>query len=103
MSKDDEMRARFLRALAFEIHRKRPATDALTDCIEKEGRNGKHRAFRSATAALEADGFVPALQAAGMIGDEAAVVLAAVTAGSDHRLLAAALNGLADHAERAAG
>lgn len=93
-------KARFLRALAFEIRRKLPADDALRECIEKEGRGGRHRLFRQASAVLESDGFVPALQAAGMLGEEAAVILTVITAANDHRLLANAVNGLADLEER---
>ena len=93
-------RARFLKALAFEIRRKRPAEEALTDCIEQEGRGGKHKAFRQASAVLAAEGFVPALQAAGLVGDEAAAVLTSVMAENDHRLLAGAIAGLAEFHER---
>ena len=93
-------KARFLKALAFEIRRKRPPEEALTDCIEQEGRGGRHRAFRQAVAALADEGFVPALLAAEMIGEEAAVVLSVVIEGNDHRLLANALAGLAEFWER---
>ena len=93
-------KARFLKALAFEIRRKRPAEEALTDCIEREGRGGKHKEFRKASAVLEAEGFVPALQAAGLVGDEAAAVFAAVMEENDHRLLAGAITALADFNER---
>ncbi len=91
---------RFLRTLAFEIHRKRPADEALAECIGKDGRGGRHRQFRQAAALLESDGFVAALQAADMLGDEAAVLLEAIIAAADHRLLAAALGKLADHHEK---
>jgi hypothetical protein len=90
-------KARFLRALAFEIRRKRPAVEALADCIDKEGRGGRHRVFRQASAMLETEGFLPALQAAGLIGEEAAAILAEVVAANDHRLLAGAINNLADY------
>ncbi len=93
-------KARFLKALAFEIRRKRPAEEALTECIEQEGRGGRHKAFRQASAVLAAEGFVPALQAAGLIGDEAAAVLTSIMAESDHRLLAGAIAGLAEFHER---
>ena len=94
-------KTRFLKALAFEIRRKRPAEEALTDCIEQEGRGGRHRAFRRAVEVLAEEGFVPALLAAEMIGEEAAAVLSAVVEGNDHRLLANALAGLAEFWERA--
>ena len=93
-------KARFLKALAFEIRRKRPAEEALTECIEQEGRGGRHKAFRQAAAVLAAEGFVPALLSAGLIGDEAAAVLDSVTAENDHRLLAGAIAGLAEFHEK---
>ena len=93
-------KARFLKALAFEIRRKRPAEEALTECIEQEGRGGRHKQFRQAAQVLAADGFVPALQAAGLVGEEAAAVLTSVMEESDHRLLAGAIAGLAEFHER---
>ena len=93
-------KARFLKALAFEVRRKRPPEEALTECIDQEGRGGRHRAFRQAAAALADEGFVAALLAAEMIGEEAAVVLNCVVEGNDHRLLAGALTGLAEFWER---
>ena len=93
-------KARFLKALAFEIRRKRPAEEALTECIEQEGRSGRHKAFRQAAAVLAEEGFVPALLAAGLLGEEAAVVMHCVVEGNDHRLLAGALTGLAEYWER---
>ncbi|MDR3440017.1 hypothetical protein [Telmatospirillum sp.] len=89
-------KGRFLRALAYEIRRKRPADEALADCIDKEGRGGRHRSFREASAALESDGFVAALRAAGMVGEEASAVLQIVVEANDHRLLASAIDTLAD-------
>lgn len=99
MSSDPD-KIRFLKALAFEIRRKRPAAEAMTDCIEREGRGGRHKMFRQATAVLADEGFVPALQAASLIGDEAAAVLASVMEENDHRLLAGAIAGLAEFHER---
>jgi hypothetical protein len=93
-------KVRFLRALAFEIHRKRPVIEALTDCIEKEGRGGRHRMFRQVSVVLESDGFIPALQAAGMVGEEAAALLVVILSANDHRQLSAAITSLADHHER---
>jgi len=99
MSADPD-KVRFLKALAFEIRRKRPAEEAMTDCIEREGRGGRHKAFRQAAATLADEGFVPALQAAGLIGDEAASVLSVVAEENDHRLLAGAIASLAEFQER---
>lgn len=97
----DEDKVRFLRALAFEIKRKLPAAEAMAGCIESEGRGGRHRQWRQAGQVLAAEGFVPALLTAELIGDEAAAVLAPVAELGDHRLLSAALAALADHLERA--
>lgn len=97
---DAEVAVRFLRALAFEIHRKRPPDEAMAECMEKEGQRGRHRNLRPATAILQSEGFVPALQAAGFVGEEAAVVLAAIAGSNDHRLLSSAVNNLADFRER---
>lgn len=99
MSADPD-KIRFLKALAFEIRRKRPAEEAMTDCIEREGRGGRHKVFRQAAAVLADEGFVPALQAAGLVGDEAAAVLTSVMEENDHRLLAGAIAGLAEFHER---
>ena len=93
-------KARFLRALAFEIRRKLPPNEALAECIDKEGRGGRHRLFRQVSAVLETDGFVPALQAAEMVGAEATAILSVVVAANDHRLLASAINNLADFQEQ---
>ena len=93
-------KARFLKALAFEIRRKRPPEEALTECIDQEGRGGRHKAFRQAAATLAAEGFVPALLAADLIGEEAAAVLTSVMEENDHRLLAGAIAGLAEFHER---
>jgi len=93
-------KARFLKALAFEIRRKRPAEEAMTECIEQEGRGGRHKAFRQAAAVLAEQGFVPALLAADLIGEEAAVVLESLMTESDHRLLAGAIAGLAEFHEK---
>ena len=91
---------RFLKALAFEIRRKRPPEEALSECIEQEGRGGRHKLFRGAAQILATDGFVPALQAAGLVGDEAASVLLPVARENDHRLLAGAIAALAEFHER---
>jgi hypothetical protein len=94
-----EDKVRLLRALAFHIHKKLAAADALAECFEAEGRGGRHRQWRQAGEVLKADGFVPALAAAELIGEEAAAILATVAAAGDHRLLSAALGALADHHE----
>jgi type II secretory pathway component PulF len=94
-------KVRVLRSLAFHIHRKVPAADALAELAEQESKGGRHRMFRPVTQALEADGFVAALSVLELFGPETAAVLAPVADSSDHRLLAAALNALADYLESA--
>ena len=61
----------------------------------QEGRGGRHKAFRQAASVLASEGFVPALQAADLVGDEAAAVLTSLMSENDHRLLAGAIAGLA--------
>ena len=96
-------KVQILRSLAFHIHKKLPAADALSACFEAEGRGGRHRQWRQAAAVLEAEGFVPSLLAATLIGDEAAAVLEVVVTAGDHRLLSGAIGALADHLERQTG
>ena len=95
-----EVKIQFLRALAFEIRRKRPAVEAMAACIEQEGLRGRHRMFRPVSAVLMEDGFIAAMKVAGFLSDEAAVVLAGVVEMEDHRLLAGVISNLADHHER---
>jgi hypothetical protein len=93
-------KARLLRALAFQIRRKRPLEDAFTDVLEQEFRGGRHRLFRPAADAMAETGILSALVLLGLLGIEAAAVMAAVLEANDHRLLAGALERLADHAEQ---
>lgn len=106
MARNDSLdvadKVRLLRALAFQIRRKRPAEEAFTDVLEQEFRGGRHRLFRPASDALGESGFLVALMVLGLIGDEAAAVLTVVFDANDHRLLAGALEHLADHTERLA-
>ena len=97
---DNEGKVRLLRSLAHHIHRKTPAGEALAACIEAEGRGGRHRQWRQAGDALATAGFVPALVAGQLVGEEAAAVLEIVAAAGDHRNLAAAVAALADYLER---
>lgn len=94
-------KGRLLRMLAFHIHKKLPADEALTACFEAEGRGGRHRQWRQAGSVLAVEGFVPALVAAGLVGDEAALVLSVLHAAGDHRLLSKALENLAAYREAA--
>lgn len=98
---DSEDGARVLRALAFHIHKKITPADALTQCIEDEGRGGggKHRKWRQPAAVLEAEGFVPALVAGELIGPEAAALLTVIEGTGDHRILSNALTALAHFRE----
>src|SRR6516165_4247994 len=101
MSRNDrqaaEEKGRLLRALAFQIHRKRPADEVLREHIDQKMQNGQRREFRPAEEALVNDGFLAALRVLDVIGGEAAAVLAVVMEAKDHRLLAGALGRLADH------
>ncbi len=97
MNRDSEHKSRFLRAVAFEIHRKRTPDEAIVACVEAEGRGGRHRILKPALAVVEERGFIPALQAVEMIGDEAASVLSCIVESGDMRLLVAALNSLAEY------
>lgn len=96
---DSGEKARLLRALAFQIHRKRSPDDVLLEHIEEQLRNGRRREYRPAGETLAAEGFLAALQVLELVGGEAAAVLAAVIEAKDHRLLAGALGNLADHLE----
>lgn len=93
---DDEDKARVLRSLAFQVHRKRPADEALGELLEHESKGGRRRAFRSAVDALAADGFVAAMAALGLMGDDALALLDVLFESGDHRLLSGGLNKLAD-------
>jgi len=97
---DVEEKVRILRSLAFHIHKKEPAVEALSACFEAEGRGGRHRQWREAVAMLAAEGFVPALMTAGLVGDEAGQVLRMVERSGDHRLLSATIGALADYQDR---
>lgn len=96
----DADKARFLRALAHLVHRKRPVDDALGECFEMEGKGGKHKVLRPAISALQDQGAVAALQAAEMIGADMAAVFSVVIEGGDHRLISNVLTALADHLDQ---
>ena len=96
---DLEDKVRLLRALAFQIHRKRPADEVLAELLEHESKGGRRRAFRAGTDTLSESGFIEAMKALGLVGDEAALVLDVVHTSNDHRLLSSALGKLADYAE----
>lgn len=93
---DDEDKARILRALAFHIHRKRPAEEALSEVLDNESKGGRRRAFRAGVDALAAEGFTASIAALGLFEDETLAVLGVVVESEDHRLLSAALSRLAD-------
>ncbi|WP_043744421.1 hypothetical protein [Paramagnetospirillum magneticum] len=93
---DDEDKVRLLRALAFQIHRKRPAEEALGELLEHESKGGRRRAFRAGVDALAADGFTAAMDALGLFNDDALVLLGVLADSGDHRLLSSALGKLAD-------
>lgn len=93
---DDEDKVRILRALAFHIHRKRPAEEALSEVLDNESKGGRRRAFRAGVDALAAEGFTAAMAALNLFTDEAMAVLGVVAESGDHRLLSTALGRLAD-------
>ncbi|MBX9634333.1 MAG: hypothetical protein K2X44_05060 [Magnetospirillum sp.] len=96
---DPDDKVRLLRALAFQIHRKRPGDEALGEILGQESRGGRSRVFRPANDALAERGFSAAMQVLGMVSDEAAILLEVVIDANDHRLLSSALGKLADFIE----
>ncbi|RAU22618.1 hypothetical protein CU669_08025 [Paramagnetospirillum kuznetsovii] len=96
---DEDDKIRVLKALAFRIHRKLPADEAMAEVLDQESKGGRNRAFRPAKEALDADGFLAAMLAVGLLGEEAASVMAVVVDAHDHRLLSSALTKLAEHLE----
>ena len=96
---DGADKARLLRALAFEIHRKRPGDEVLREYVDEQYALGRRREIRAADEALTERGFAAGLVALDLIGAEAAIVLAVLAEGKDHRALAAVLNNLADFVE----
>lgn len=96
---DTEDKVRVLRALAFQIHRKRPADEVFNEILDHESKGGRRRAFRPAADALAESGFLEAVKVLGLVGDEAALVLEVVIDTNDHRLLSSALGKLADFSE----
>lgn len=107
MAKNDVLDAgekvRLLRALAFQIHRKRAADEVLDEYLIEQFQKGRRREYRPAADALAASGFVAALQSLTLVGAEAAILLTAILGSSDHRLMAAALTSLADWQETSGG
>ena len=93
-----EDKARLLRAAAFHIHRKRPAVEVLDEILGQESRGGKARQWRETFTALQERGFTAALETAGFISSETALLLDLIVEDGDHRQIAAALTRLADAA-----
>ncbi len=98
---DTADKVRVLKALAFQIHRKRPAEEAMAEVLDQESKGGRNRAFRPAKEALESQGVLAAMLVIGLLGDEAGAVLGAVLDAHDHRLLSNALGALAEFVESA--
>lgn len=103
MAKSDilatDAKVRLLRSLAFHIHRKVPAEEAMREFVDEQLKQGRRKEYRPAADALGAEGFLAAVRTLALLGDEALALLAVVVEAKDHRLLAAALNALADHLE----
>jgi len=98
---DIEDKVRVLRALAFQIHRKRDPAEVLNEILDQESKGGRRRAFRPAVDALAESGFLEAVKALELVGAEAALILDVVIDTHDHRLLSNALGKLADFTESA--
>lgn len=98
-SLDNEDKVRLLRALAFHVHRKRQADEALMELVEQELRGSRRRIYRAAAEKLAESDVLGALQAIGAVGDEAACVLGPVLDEGNHRLLSNILTQLADWSE----
>lgn len=96
---DKAEKIQMLRQMAFHIHRKREPAEVLGEFLDEQFRLGRRREFRPAADAMNAGGFAEAMQALGMVGDEGALLLGVILDGKDHRLMAAALNALADRIE----
>lgn len=92
---DPAEKAKILRSLAHQVHRKQSLEDVLLDFIEDNLRQNRNREFRPAEQALREDGPSAALRALDLIGDETSRILGCVIEANDHRLLAAALDNLA--------
>jgi hypothetical protein len=92
-------KAKLLRALAFEIHRKQAPDDVMRDYLDDQMRNGNRREFRAAQDALIAGGFAASLRALDIISDDGAVILNCVVSGGDHRLQSSTLTALAAYLE----
>ena len=97
---DGAAKAALLRALAFEIHRKRPGDEVLREYVDEQYALGRRREIRATDQALSERGFAAGLVALDLIGDETALVLEALVNTKDHRAVAAALTGLAEFLER---
>ncbi|NFV80541.1 hypothetical protein [Magnetospirillum aberrantis] len=99
-SLDTEDKVRILRSLAFHVHRKRPADEALMELVEQELRGTRRRVYRAAAERMAESDTLGALLAIGAVSDEVACVLGPVIDDGDHRLLSNALNRLADWTEQ---
>ncbi|MBC7907462.1 MAG: hypothetical protein H7Y60_12055 [Rhodospirillaceae bacterium] len=96
---DPDEKIRLLRALAFQIHRKRPGDEVLGEMLGQESRGGRSRIFRPANETLTEQGFIAAMKVLGMVNDEAAILLDVIVDTNDHRVLSNALGKLADFIE----
>jgi len=88
-------KAKLLRALAFEIHRKQAPDDVMRDYLDNQMRSGNRREFRAAQDALNDAGFAASLRALDIISEDAAVILNCVVLDGDHRLQSSTLTALA--------
>lgn len=100
---DAAEKAKVLRALAHQVHRKQPLEDVLMEYIEDNLRHNRNREFRPAEQALREDGPVAALRALELIGEETSRVFGCVIEAGDHRVLSKALDSLAEYQENPDG
>lgn len=99
---DPSEKAKVLRSLAHQVHRKQSLDDVLMDYIEDNLRQNRNREFRPAEQALREEGPSAALRALDLIGEETSRILGCVIEADDHRLLSAALDNLADYQDEVA-
>jgi len=85
-----------MRALAFQIHRKRIPVEVMAEYVDERFQHGRRREYRPVQEALDQSGFVGALRALEMIGEEGGLILDQVIENGDHRLTSAILTKLAD-------
>jgi len=98
---DASEKARLLRAVAFQAQRKQPLDEVILGYVQGELQRGRRKEFRPVMESLQNDGPIAAMLALTLLGEEGGLLLGFIVASKDHRLLADALNALADRWESA--